>query len=257
MILNSKKIIIILLAIIFCLDANAITNALKVKITSGTYADETVVRFLPNTTTGFDSNYDAYKMFSLNALVPAVFTKIDSVSNLCVNALPLNSTEMDVELFVHIKSAGTYTFQSIESGAFATNVEIILEDKTTGMRYNFRNGSSISLNMNANTLNAPSRFVIHFSPLTTNVSTGITTNELPDPLRISLQEGSIVLNMQPQSPLKLEIYIYSITGQQIYHYSNNELYSLSENIVLNSAGIYIINSIINDQVSAQKISYTK
>jgi len=257
MVLNSKKVILILLAIIVCLDTNAITNALKVKINSGTYADETVVRFLPNATTGFDANYDAYKMFSLNALVPAVFTKMDLSSNLCINALPIFNEQVDMELFVHVKSSGTYTFQSIEIGAFEASTKIVLEDKSTGISYNFKNGVSLTFNMSANTIDAQSRFVIHFTPATNNLSTGIDVNELPEPLRISLQEGSLVLNMQPPSPLKLEIYIYSITGQQVYHYSNNELYSLSENIVLNSEGIYIINTIINNQVSSQKISYIK
>lgn len=254
-----KKISVIILAIVFCLDANAITNALKIKVNSGTYADETVVRFLSNATTGFDSNYDAYKMFSLNPLVPSVFTKKDSLSYLCINALPTLNKETDVELFVHVKSAGMFTFQAIELGAFEAGVKIVLEDKATGIFYDFRNGTSISFSLNANALNSPSRFIIHFSPATNlGVTTGVAANVLPDPLHVYLQDGSMVLNMKKLlSPSKIEINVYSITGQQIYHYSNNEIYILSESVVLSTAGIYIINSVIDNVVHSQKISYTK
>jgi hypothetical protein len=56
---SSKKIIISILAsFLFILNANANSDALKIKIINGTYTDETVIRFLPTATKGFDGSRD-------------------------------------------------------------------------------------------------------------------------------------------------------------------------------------------------------
>lgn len=172
---TNKIIISILSSLVLCLNANAISDALKVKIINGAYTDETVIRFLPTATTGFDGSWDAYKMFSSSAVVPAVYTRLDSVTELSINALPTLGSKSEIALFTHIKVAGTYTLQATALGTgFQPGVKIVLEDLSTGMLYNFGGGNSVSLPMNVNTLTSANRFAIHISPpmslVTSNVS---------------------------------------------------------------------------------------
>jgi PKD repeat protein len=176
----SKKIIISILAnIALCFNAIAISDALKIKIIKGSTSDETVVRFLPTATFGFDGSYDAYKMFSTSPVVPSIFTNIDSDSHLSINALPSFSSLVNVDLFTLIKVSGTYTIQSIELGTgFTPDIKLVLEDKETGIFYNFRNGAAISIDLTVNTMATANRFSIHVSPPMNVVTTNVTCNGL-------------------------------------------------------------------------------
>jgi PKD repeat protein len=182
--------------ILISLSANAITNALKIKISNGTYSDETVVRFLPNATNNFDPNYDAWKQFSSNSAVPAVFTNIDPQSHLSINALPTFSSETKVDLCFYVGTSGTYTIQSIELGAFLSGVSIMLEDKMTGMIYKFRGGNSFAINLFANTIASASRFTLHFSPPTNVAFTNVTCNSLTDGALTVTKSGNTNWNYQ-------------------------------------------------------------
>jgi PKD repeat protein len=163
---TATKILIGTLAnLLLCFNAFAVSDALKIKIISGSYSDETVIRFLPSATPAFDGSYDAYKLFSASAVSPAMFTRLDSVTAMSINALPLFSGQTNIKVYTHIKVAGTYTLQSIELGTgFQGGTEITLEDLQTGALYSFKNGQSVTLAMAVNTVNSPNRFVIHFSP---------------------------------------------------------------------------------------------
>lgn len=144
----------------------SLNDALRIKIVNVTHSDETVVRFLPNATPAFDFNYDAWKLFNTNNLIPAIYTKIDSASSLSINALPVFSAKQEIPLYLKIGIPGIYTFQSIELGLFSSNTSIFLEDKYTGMNYNFRDGSSVSVYLYQTALTDSSRFSLHFSPPT-------------------------------------------------------------------------------------------
>ncbi|OFY84957.1 MAG: hypothetical protein A3F72_18415 [Bacteroidetes bacterium RIFCSPLOWO2_12_FULL_35_15] len=172
--LSSKIISIILMNILISLSANAITDALKVRISDGTFTDEAVIRFLPNATNNFDGSYDAWKQFSTNPLAPGVFTNIDPQSHLSINALPSFSKETMVDLYINVATSGAFTIQSFEIGSFLPGISIKLEDKMTGMIYEFRKGSTCNVNLFANTIATANRFVLHFSPPTNVVFTNVT-----------------------------------------------------------------------------------
>src|SRR6267378_3327803 len=61
-------------------------DAIKLKVSGNSYSDETVIRFLEGASPGFDSNYDAWKLFSPNQNVPSIFTKEKTGKAVSVNA---------------------------------------------------------------------------------------------------------------------------------------------------------------------------
>lgn len=270
------------------MNANAtITDALKVKVINGTSTDETVIRFVAGATTAFDGSYDAYKMFSSSPAVPAAFTQIDAANRLSVNALPALSEVTDIELFIHVKVAGTYTLQATELGAFLPGTRIALEDKLDGSMYYFKNGASVSFPMTVNTVNSASRFVIHFRPVIPPVSssrlefatseaisidetagadepamesdqlrgTEITAVQEDAALKAYVQDGQLVMNAELNGPATLTIMIYTISGQKIYSHSSVAENSFHETALLPASGTYIIYSVINRSVHSQKINY--
>lgn len=206
----TKIISMLLVNILISFSANAITDALKVKISDGINSDEAVVRFLPTATTGFDGSYDAWKIFSANSAVPAVFTNIDPVSHLSINALPSFQKETAVDLFIKVTNPGVFTIQSFELGSFLPHVSIMLEDKMTGMIYNFRKGNSITVNLFANTISTANRFVLHFSPPTNVAFTNVTCYGMSNGAVTVAKPGNI----------NWEYQLKDITGA-IIQYGNN------------------------------------
>jgi len=71
------------------------------------------------------------------------------------------------------------------------------------------------------------------------------------------QEGDMVIELQPEAPVNATIDVYSINGQLLYQYANAASTGLSERVPLPASGIYIVRSVIDDQVQSQKFSYTK
>ncbi|MBL7884659.1 MAG: PKD domain-containing protein, partial [Bacteroidia bacterium] len=208
------KRIFLALLIIGCLveKSFSINDALKVKISNTTYSDETVVRFLDGATDNFDFDYDAWKLFSSNPNIPAIFTKTDSVSDLSINAFPNLTGKKEVELFLKIVTAGIYTIQAYEIGLFTEGTSIMLEDKYTGNVYFFKDNASITLNISATSVLSPSRFVLHFSPPTVLFSTNVSCN--------AFQNGTI--NVQKPGNVNFDTYLKNSVGDtlQVAFYIN-------------------------------------
>jgi PKD repeat protein len=197
---TAKKIIISILAsLVLCLNANAISDALKVKIVNGTSTDETIIRFVTTATNGFDGSWDAYKMFSTSTVVPAMFTRIDSLTNLSINAMPDLTSLNKVALFIHIKVAGTYTLQATELGTgFQPGVKITLEDLSTGQLYNFKGGSSVTLPMTVNTAGSANRFVVCLTPPMSIAASNASCNGLANGSITASKPGNNDWNYQLQ-----------------------------------------------------------
>jgi PKD repeat protein len=160
----------ILLSLLFSGQVLAQTDALKLRIDGNNYSDETIIRFAQGATADFDGDYDAWKMFSINTQVPAIYTQIDSVSPLSINALPELVHKWTIDLYTDIHVAGTYTFTPQELGPFQPGVCISLEDISTGNYYDLRSGQQPSFTLPVTTGSAP-RFRVHFiTPATVTVT---------------------------------------------------------------------------------------
>ncbi len=163
-----RNIMLLVIAILFFIpfSSNAtITNAFKLTITNASYSDETVIRYLPGATPGFDGSYDSWKMFSSNPVVPSIYTMIGSVSSLSINALPELLTDVQVKIFVKVGSVGNYSITATELGAFAYNVDMFIENTVTEAFQNLRTAPVYTFTVSDTALfnSNPGKFIIHFS----------------------------------------------------------------------------------------------
>ena len=140
-----------------------ITDALKIKIASGSYSDETIIRFVAGATEGFDGSYDAWKLFSFNAAVPNIFTKDNIANELTINAMPPLASSRIQDVFLKIGTAGTYTITPEETGAFAAGVCIVMKDLVTGDLYDMRTATTYTVSLPVIAQTAPPRFRVFFS----------------------------------------------------------------------------------------------
>ncbi|MBA3706618.1 MAG: PKD domain-containing protein [Bacteroidetes bacterium] len=161
-----KKIIPAFIAVFFIANVSAIPicDALKLKISNGTYSDETVIRFLQGATLDFDSNYDAWKLLSANTAVPQIYTKIKPGS-LSINAYPALVKNETLNLFATVGSIGSYTITATEIGPFSSNVDIFIENIATGNVQNLRTNPVYIFNVSDITAfnSNPANFIIRFS----------------------------------------------------------------------------------------------
>ena len=161
----------VLMLLLFTLHTFAISDALKVKISGNNYSDETVIRFINGATTGFDGNYDAWKLFSPNLQVPSIYTEIDSAQQLSINAYPQLDRLFSIDLHLVIQAAGTYTLQPIVLGAFGPKVYVVMQDLQTGNYYNMKGPNAYSFQLPLMNTSSPVRFRMVFSVPAYAVST--------------------------------------------------------------------------------------
>lgn len=168
MIYKGDRILWIFLALIFLVFAVNIASAqviakdvIKIKITGNGYSDETFIRFKEGASASYESDKDAWKMFSLNPNVPMIFTKVDGYA-VSLNTFPRLENKFKVDLFTKIKTAGNYTLEAKIISPFADSVKIFLVDKLMNATYNVRTDSVINASLLADS-GTTARFQLYFS----------------------------------------------------------------------------------------------
>jgi hypothetical protein len=241
-------------ALLFCSTvSNALTDVLKVKITGNNYSDETIMRFLPDATTEFDGNYDAYKFFSPNPNVPSLYTQIDTASQLSINAYPSLDSAFTFSLFTRIPVTGNYSFRSIEMGSFATGVTIVMEDLLTGNTYDLRDTATLhTILLSVTTQSNPARFAVHFTPpLFTTVS--LMESELPD-LQVFGRGHEIVIEpMHVSAAGKTLITVFDLQGREQFFLERTLQQSEQFTYAPPSCGVYVVNMLSGSTLISKKV----
>jgi len=150
--------------IAFCLllsfSTFALEDAIRFKITKSgsSLSDESVIRFYEAATTGFDSKYDAYKLFGSS---PSIFTESSDGEKLSINAYPSLSRDYSLVVFGLNIGQGTYQFSQEVLGNFDDSVKIWVEDIATGEFYS-RNELPLSFSQ-VGTSDTIALFKVYFS----------------------------------------------------------------------------------------------
>jgi hypothetical protein len=77
------------------------------------FTDESIIYFFNDATTAFDTDYDAYKLFSENQAYPQIYTVSDNVK-LSINGLPVPDKITKVPLNLRIGVGKTYTINILD-----------------------------------------------------------------------------------------------------------------------------------------------
>ena len=99
---------------------------IHIKLTGVVYSDETYIRFKEGTTTGFDFDWDAYKIMS-GGTTPSMYTIIGNV-DYSINSIPAADSLSVVQLGIKILEESVYTM-SFENSTGLHNYTLV--DKKT------------------------------------------------------------------------------------------------------------------------------
>ena len=136
-----------------------VENYIRVKLLTITnFSDETVLRFLPGATKGFDPSTDAYKLFGAQV---NVYTMPDSNLKLAINAVPFPSPGDSISLGFNA-NYGDYRFVFSGLNSFNNNMVLVLTDKLTNGQRILQNSDTIAFSVILNPLSYGYRFKIKY-----------------------------------------------------------------------------------------------
>jgi len=207
------------------------------------YSDETSIRFINSTTMDFDVDYDAYKLFSFNKLIPQIYT----YTNATWNSLAINSqTRAYAGLIIPVgfKAAdGTYTLTAKEFAFNLTDFKPILKDNKENKEIELEN---LNYTFNHNNLDNPDRFSIVFKS-----TVGIEELSNSDN---SIYTFNNQLFIHTSNLDATELEIYDISGKKLFTDNFTTNY---ENLFDFGTGNYIVKIRTNNEIKVKKVFFTK
>jgi hypothetical protein len=203
-----------------------------------------VVRFAGMATSGFDGDWDAYKLVG-GANAPQLNSVASDDSKLCINALPFNENETVVPLNFSFSSATNVTFTASGMETFTVNSPIYLEDISTGAMVNLRDNPVYTFSYEPGS--DENRFKLHFAKVV-----GIGEGQEPTEGTVYISGGELYVDVPSMKGQKTEIGIYNMLGQQL------DLNRVTLNGMTNMpfslpAGVYIVRVTSATQVFASKL----
>ena len=120
---------------------------IRLQVSTGSFTDETVIRFITDAINGFDDSYDAYKMYSPANNAPQIYS-IESVSNfgVAINSLPAVVSEVPLG-FAVTKTSGTASYTISATNILVDNYRVYLEDIQQNTTIDLREQNSYNFSL--------------------------------------------------------------------------------------------------------------
>lgn len=144
----------------------------RLKISTGSLADYTTVRFDENAKTGADNDFDAPKEF-LSTVRPSIYT-ISEGSRFTINGLPFPSPYTDIPVVLKLITAGNHILESPEITGLE-NYRIKLIDRETWSETDLRTNPVIPFSSGAGLIT--DRFVLRVAELTTDIDNPVVSGK--------------------------------------------------------------------------------
>jgi hypothetical protein len=219
-------------------------------IAGNSYSDNIKVGFYTGATTGFDSEYDAEKLYGIPD-APQLYT-MGKFHEYAVNILPYSGKTKTVPLGIRTGAAGNYILSFDGYHGLNPVAEVFIEDK-------YFPGKLVSLTKNPDyTMNLPSgstenRYLLHFMLMSINNS--IYKTQTPDDMENLVQIHSdrtdVYINYRSDAPASMAI--YDLWGREILR-GDLVCDNMNKFSVSNGKGYYIV-QVFNDWFSKTEKVY--
>jgi hypothetical protein len=233
---------------------SALGDYLRISVTKNNYHDETLINFTPEASPDFDSEYDAYKLITLNSLVPQIYTKANDVA-LAINSQSCNGSSVVIPLNFESGANGGYSFDFTDHYfSYVKNlyiVDTVSGDQLTPV-YSDHQLKREKYDFDYNINDSPERFALHFV-FSDNCSPTDIENQLSDVLPdIYSIEKTVFIMLKNNENNNARAFIYNILGKLIQT-SDLEINSLNSIYLDKPDGCYIVKVLIDDEVYTGKV----
>jgi trimeric autotransporter adhesin len=208
----------------------------KLELTGNNTADETIVWFNENATTGYDEIYDGFKLFSSDASFGQLYSILNG-NQFVINGIPLPSSTLTVPLGIMIPQSGVYSLDK-KVLEVLDNYNVYLVDKMNGnYTVDIKSVNSYSFSSDAGTFT--DRFVLKFDNILTRVENLPIVNK-----KFNVYGTKDFINIMPFDDFTNEttVRIYNLTGRIVKQAKISGFYkgSLLQLPFEGSQGIYIV-----------------
>jgi len=210
----------------------------KLELSSTGTSDETIVWFNDEATTGYDENYDGYKLFSSEASFGQLYSILGGM-NYAIDGIPLPADSIIVPLGLKIAQAGSYSILKkvlVEPSGY----NIFLVDKANGnYTVDLKKAGSYAFSSDAGTFT--DRFILKFVSLTVSIENPKADNKI-----FNIYGTKGVINILPSDDFKSVsngiVKIYDLSGRVVRQSNNTGLYpgTLVQIPFNGQKGIYIV-----------------
>jgi len=222
--------------------AGDVENLIKVSIFGNGYKDVTYINFDENSTAGFDSQYDSYKLFGIEA-APQIFSIVGD-DLLSINVLPDFYPGMVIPLGYKASASGEYIIKVSNLSSFDKDINLYIEDLYTGSLTELTDNSEYTFQYNET--DQENRFALHFM-----TTTGVDETALQN-ISVYSYDKSVFVTNDPANFKKGTIGIYNISGQEVL---STELQPVSINKIdlVVDPGYYVVKVITGTEMVTQKV----
>lgn len=159
---------------------------------NGTYHDESLFRTNAGASLNFDSQFDAYKLYSFDAAAPNISSLLNGIQYV-VNTVNDLTSNLDLPVKVNVNTTGTYTINFVGLDYFRSLVNCFtFEDKLTNTTIDLGVDSSYTFVSGIDTAAGYSRFVLHFGVenIVPSFSPSATTVSFPGSTSVTFTNNS-------------------------------------------------------------------
>ncbi len=181
-----------------------VEDLLVLKVEGNGFSDQTYLHFDGDASNEFDSDFDAYKLSGISE-APQLYTKSGD-SKLSINVLPFTSDEIIIPLGLKVGNETEYKI-SVTENTFWETVDISLKDLESGILYDLRTQTSITLNHSLN--NSPDRFLILI-----NGATGVEEISIEDD-GIEIYSYGNQIFVKTDGEREAQVTVYNLLGQTV------------------------------------------
>jgi hypothetical protein len=218
---------------------------IKMVLSNATVSDETIVCLIDKATTGFDGEYDAYKLFGSNATVPNIYSELSSIKY-AINSVPQPvSAPVKIPVVVVLKTPVTY------------KIDITEFENPEGIKVVLKHGAietNLSKDVSYSFKSAAGTFT-DFELIIGGVATGVE-NPANEKLKTWYSNNFLYINCPADiNTGRGNLIIFDMQGKPVYN--NNLLYlnpgqTIQVPLIL-TKGVYITRMIVNNQPYVLKI----
>ncbi len=141
--------------------SETVADLFVLKVEGNAYEDNIYINFNENASTGFDSEFDAYKRYGTEE-APQLYSIIpDEI--LSINVLPYSDEEVLIPLGLEVGAAAEYMI-SVKENTFWETVQIYLEDLETGVITDLKTTPEYTFTSSPG--DEANRFILHFNGVT-------------------------------------------------------------------------------------------
>jgi len=206
------------------------------------YSDQTFINFNMNATSGFDQQFDGFKLWGIDE-APQLYS-YNAGQSYSINVLPAINPPLTVSVGFFAGVSGNYSITASELGSFDQNIPITLEDLKTSQITDLRQNPVY--NFTASNTDDHNRFLVHFGRSTTGID-----NPVKNDVMIYSSAGNIYIN---SNGTEGNVYIYDMLGRELA--SEKLKASALNNFKISHTGYYLVKVVTPKNVSVKKVLCT-